>query len=157
MPHNLIDELAMFYKHFSQDESANRFLGSEFIAKLASLNFGKYDRLPLLQNAIWKAQLTSSGSKIVGGVCKLVPLSALSSLTSAAARDKTKAAEKVMSMAREVVKQVDIPADKSSTIIGNLDIRVALNMCKLVKYMDKPLDKLEDIPKALASTRLVDS
>ena len=147
MPHELIDELAIHYKSFGQEESAERFMGSEFVTKLAALSFGKFDKFPLLQNAMWKANLIAAGPKLVDGVCKLIPLSALSSLTGAAVRDKVKEAEKIMKLARNLVKQLQLPADTVSMLIGNLDIRVALHMCKLGKYMDKDLKDLTEITK----------
>ena len=49
-------------------------MGSEFMHKLANLNFGNAERLPYLQNAAINANMLAPPHKIADGYCRLLTL-----------------------------------------------------------------------------------
>lgn len=69
----LLTELAQFAKAFGSGEKGpGRTLGSEFLSKLADLNFGAGQRYPYMLNACIETQLVSPPNNIVDGVCRLL-------------------------------------------------------------------------------------
>ncbi len=67
--------LADFAKAFaceSKPGGAQRALGSQFMAKLSSLQFGPGEHFPCVLNATICTQLSSPASRIEDGVCKLL-------------------------------------------------------------------------------------
>ena len=83
MAPELLEELSLFAKAFASN--ANKACGSEFFAKLNSIQWGKGIKKPFLLNAAVCANLTSPS--IVNGICKLLPPAALSALTNKANKD----------------------------------------------------------------------
>ena len=79
----LLGELSLFAKAFASN--SDKACGSEFFAKLNSINFGKGVKKPFVINAAVCANLTSP--KIVDGICRLLPPSALNNLTNKTNKD----------------------------------------------------------------------
>ena len=91
----LLNDLGSFQKAFGCGEKgAARALGSEFISKVSSLNFGVGVKLPYLKNACLKANLQSS--KVVDGVCKLLYPSHVGALAAEKKRELAKSVEQLM-------------------------------------------------------------
>ena len=151
-PAEIIRGIALFYKaHISNDGGPNRFMGSEWIGNASSLNFGKFEKLPLVMTAVWKANLSSKCTKLVDGYCRLVLPSHLSLLTSPANRKNVQHAEKVMTDARDVCKHMNINIADSTRIMGNLDCRLVLMLCKLSKTAgEQQYDSFDLIGQAAA-------
>ena len=131
IPAELIFELSAFQKAWACDEKCpNRFMGSEFISKLAGLNFGKFEKFPLVMVGAFKANLTSKGNKLVDGFCKLLQPSHIACLAAKDLRPKVKQAESVMANARTLCKQLAFDAAVVTKLVGRLDVRLILHLCK---------------------------
>ena len=150
-PKEAIEDLAAFYKAFAtmSDFGANRFMGSEFLTKLAATNFGKMDKFPWILNAAFKANLRSSGTKNVDGYCKLVTVQHLSQLSSNANRAAVRDAEQQMIDARKLCKSLAVPHFVATKCIGNLDCRLALILMKLQKADSLQLSTFDAVGQAI--------
>lgn len=151
-PAELIYELGAFFKANSSVDGDGpvRHMGSEWLLKLAGLNFGKFEKFPLAVNACFKANLTSCGGKLVDGYCKLISLTALSGLTSPKLRADLKLVEQIMVDARELSTRLQLDAASATTIIGQLDVRLILHLLKLSKFSDKEYRSVQEIGQACA-------
>ena len=128
LPAECILDASNFWKAFgTEEQSSQRFLGSEFLSKLASLKFGKTDHFPWLQTASLKANLLSADAKLVDGFCKLVTPTHLASLTANANRKVVNDMENLLTLGRKILKQLDVDTAVATKLIGRLDTRVVLH------------------------------
>ena len=137
-PVECVHDLSEFWKAFQTSEAtSSRFMGSEFLARLASLSFGKADRFPWVVNSCMKANMLSKDTKLVDGFCRLLTTSNLTSLTSLANRPNVAKMEKVMSLARAICTRANLEPSVTTLMVGRLDTRLVLHQCKLGKWADK--------------------
>jgi len=133
----LLQELQEFSKAFGPKQGMQRVLGSEFLTKVATLNFGAGCKMPFLQTAIVKAQLASPSHRVIDGQCRLLSASNVASVIS---KDKKAAAadiEALLTEARNLVKTMPaMDAGKRTTIIGQLDCRCVFFLLKKGKEME---------------------
>ena len=150
-PPETIKDIALFYKVCVYSEGPNRFMGSEWIGKAAALNFGKFEKFPLIIAAAWKANLNAKGSKIRDGNCELLRPSHLQSLTANGIRKNIQQAEKVMADARGVCAAMNLNIADTVRILGHLDTRLVLMLCKLSKQAgEQDFDSFDRIGQAAA-------
>ena len=127
----LLKELAHYAKTFGSGEKGpSRVLGSEFLTKLAGLNFGTGNRYPYLVNACIEAQLVSPPNKVVDGVCKLLLPSSLSELTKKDNKSAITEAESMMTQCRALCDKLAITGVNKIKVIGKLDVRIIGYLCK---------------------------
>ena len=140
-------DLAAFYKACcgSGKETAARYMGSEFLSRLAGLTFGKLDNFPWVLTAAWKANLLASDNKVTDGFCRLVTTAHLSSLSAMGARDSVKKMERIMTSSRELVVRLHLPNALSVKILGLLDTRLIMYHLKLGKYADRQFKSIDEI------------
>ena len=128
---SLLHDLSLFQKSFAPSGNApNRILGSEFLNKLATLNFGPSVQFPYTINACIKANLVSPPSKLIDGVCKLLMPANLQSLTLKTNRVLVTEAEKLMSDSRKLADVLHLESGARSQLLGKLDVRCILHICK---------------------------
>ena len=150
-PLECIQDLSAFYKAWAcpaEGQGVVRHMGSEWIFKLSTLNFGKVDKFPWVVNAAFKANLTSKDKTLVDGFCKLVSATHLGQLAASSNRPSVCKAEKLMTRARELVAKLQLRAAESAMAIGKLDIRLVMYLMKMHKQMeqlDKPFDSIDHI------------
>ena len=150
-PAEVVKDIALHFKVNVYSEGPNRFMGSEWIGKAASLNFGKFEKLPHLVAAAWKANLNAKGAKVQDGYCRLVLPSHLASLTTNPNRKNVQHAEKVMTDARAVCTATGVNIADTARILGHLDCRLVLMICKLSKQAGEPeFDSFDVIGQAAA-------
>lgn len=106
----LLQDLSRFFKAFAcnSDGGPSRALGSEFLSKLTSMNFGLGQRFPLLQNACIEANLAAPKSRVVDGVSKLILPSHLAVLVAPNKRKCVEEAEAAMKHARELCRSLQV-------------------------------------------------
>ena len=122
---SLLVELSSFQKAFAcSDHGPTRTLGSEFMQKVSTVNFGPGQKFPYVVNAVIKANLASPVHKIVDGVCKLILPSNLALLTKKGNRQMVEQAEAVLRDARALCDTIKMPDHSRTLVIGRLDIRV---------------------------------
>ena len=144
----LLHELAEFYKAFEAAASDRR-LGSEFVAKLASLTFGP-ERFPYTLNGCVEANLISPINKIVDGLCKLILPSYLNALTIKGNRGEVKKAEKLMGDCRSLCAAVGVERHHQVKCIGKLDVRLVMHLLNRLKDIEpKPFKTIDDIAEAI--------
>ena len=130
----LLEELSKYQKTFAcSDQGPNRVLGSEFFSKINSLSFGVGMNLPYVVTAAIKANLISPSCKIVDGICRLLPMSALSLLTKQENRPQVLRAEQLMVDCRELCRVSDVSDEAMTKVVGKLDVRLILHICKKSK------------------------
>jgi hypothetical protein len=143
----LLSDLAEFYKAFEAAASDRR-LGSEFVGKLASLNFGP-ERFPYTLSGCIEANLTSPINKIVDGVCKLILPSYLNALTRKGNRGEVQKAEKLMVDCRSLCDAAGVERHRKVSI-GKLDVRLVMHLLKRLKDIEpKPLKTIDEIAEAI--------
>ena len=134
----LMVELATYAKSKitgSADSGVTRVMGSEFILKLANLNFGPGQEFPRVKHACMQLQLSSPPNRIVDGICKLLVPSTLNELTKKERRADVKQADNLMSEARTLCTSVGVSAAQKVRICGRLDVRLAALLTKRIKEM----------------------
>ena len=147
-PVECIQDLSAFYKAWACPDDRQgpvRHMGSEWLYKLSTLNFGKVDKFPWVLSSAFKTNLTSADKQLVDGVCKLVTPTHLSQLATTANRTNVCKAEKLMTSARALVAKLQIGAADSAKCIGKLDVRLAMHLMKMHKQMDKPFNDIDHI------------
>ena len=127
----LLKELAQFAKTFGSGETgSSRVLGSEFISKLAGLNFGTGTRCPYVVNACIETQLVSPAHKLVDGFCKLLAPTSLNELTKKESKLAITEAERAMTQGRALCDKLNITGKNKIKCIGKLDVRLISFICK---------------------------
>ena len=128
----LLTELSLHQKTFACNKGGpGRAMGSEFMHKLANLNFGNAERLPYMQNAAINANMLAPPHKIADGYCRLLTPSQVASLTSKENKAKCREAENVMASARDLCKNIpSLSKMKYTQLIGQLDVRMILHILK---------------------------
>ena len=102
-------ELVHFAKTSGANEKGpNRMLGSEFLMKLASLNFGAGNRYPYMLNACIETQLVSPPNKVVDGVCRLLVPSSLNELAEKPSKAVVAHAESLMTQASALCQEFNL-------------------------------------------------
>ena len=133
----LLQELAHFAKTFGSGEKGpSRVLGSEFLMKLSSLNFGAGNRYPYILNACIETQLVSPPNKLVDGVCRLLLPSTLNELTKKDHKKTIVEAESLMTQARGLCKKLNLSGVSKIKAIGKLDVRLVGYICKKGKEFE---------------------
>jgi len=128
----LLQDLNDFLKAFACNEDGPlRVLGGEYIAKVASLNWGKSVKYPFVQNACLMTNLSSP--KVSDGVCKLIAPSSLSALLHKDNLAKVHEADQLMQDARKLCKELGIRAAVRTHALGKLDTRCILHIVKKAK------------------------
>ena len=142
-------DLAAFYKACcgsgKDSKTTARFMGSEFLSRLAGLTFGKLDNFPWVLTAAWKANLLSADNKCTDGFCRLLTTSHLSSLAASASRESIQKMEKIMTSSRELVQRLQVPSAQAVKLLGLLDSRLMLHQLKLGKYADRQFKSADEI------------
>jgi hypothetical protein len=118
----LLHELSEFHKAFACNEAgATRRLGSEFLGKLAAINFGVGQKFPHIVTACVETNLASP--KVIDGVCKLLQQPQIAALTAKQNRDVVKDAEQFMKDARVVCRSLNVENGIRTRVVGKADIR----------------------------------
>ena len=137
LPAECLQSLSDFWKAFGPTgTSASRFMGSEFLSRLAGLKFGKVEQYPWVVTAAMKANLLSKDSKLVDGFCRLVTPSMLAQVVSQGNRATVITMEKLMTAGRVICLNVKVGPTVSAKNIGRLDTRLLLHLLKLGKFAD---------------------
>ena len=123
-----LEELSRHHKAFACNAESGpaRSMGSEFLYKLTSLNFGPGNRFPYVLNACIKANLSSPSDKVVDGVCRLILPSHVAHLASKKVLDKVREAEALMTESRSLLSAARLDESQQTTLIGKLDVRLVL-------------------------------
>jgi hypothetical protein len=149
----LLVELSSFQKAFACSDGHSRTLGSEFMQKVSTINFGPGQKFPFVVNACIKANLASPVHKIVNGVCKLIVPSNIALLTKKGNRQLVAEAEALLRDARAFCDTLKIPDHSRTMFIGKLDIRVMhLLMNKTVEGAG--FRSLSDVAQACIPTHI---
>ena len=121
----LLKELAQYAKAFGSGEKGpSRVLGSEFLSKLANLNFGAGQRHPYLLNACIETQLVAPPNRIIDGVCRLLLPTSLNDLTKKEARQSIINAEGMMTQARSLCQKLNVTGVAKIKAVGKMDVRI---------------------------------
>ena len=133
----LMIELGQYAKAFGSASGSGptRILGSEFLLKLASLNFGTGQEFPRIKHACIECQLSSPPHKIVDGVCKLIMPTVLGELARKDKRADVRTAEAAMSEARSLCSSLNVPEDQRARILGRFDVRLMCHLLNKTKDM----------------------
>ena len=150
----LLHDLALFAKAFGTTEQGpSRILGSEFLNKLASMNFGTGQHFPYLINACIETNLVSPPNRIIDGMCRLLVPSNLTELTKASSRIHVKFAEEIMTQARELCDKLQLDQTQRIKLIGKLDVRIVTFLTKKGKELEpKEFKSINDIVEAFIET-----
>ena len=145
-------ELALYQKQFRKGSvtTNKRILGSEFLHKLASTNFGKGVKFPFVVIAIVKTNLSSPANRIVDGVCKLITTGHIATIQHKNTRAAVEQAEKIMEDCRGLLKALKVDPVFQVTEFGRLDVRLILHILKLGKVGEgRVFESLNEIAEAL--------
>ena len=148
----LLEELSEFYKSFGCSEhGATRKLGAEFASRLASLSWGPGERFPFVVLACMETNLWSS--KIVDGICKLISVTNLSSLTTKANKSMVVEADELMNSVRLLCDGMHVARAIRTKLVGRCDVRCVLFMFKKLKEGGEklPIASLSDVAQAALS------
>eukprot|EP00971_Amphidinium_carterae_P342682 6482083-Amphidinium_carterae.1 len=128
----LLLELNNFCQLFLKADK-QRALGAEFLGKLTHLQYGKGQHFPYVENAVVEANLCCHNSRVVDGICRLIPASSLALLAKHDNRGALVEAENLLMDARALVGGLELNSAHKATAIGMLDCRVALHLVKKTK------------------------
>ena len=133
----LLAELAAVAKSLQGESGPKRTFGSEFIAKVNSLNFGVGIIFPYVINSILELQL--SAAKTVDGVCKFLTPSNLMEMVKPEKRAAVQESEKLMAEARKLVVALGLSKSATAKVVGRLDVR----LCAFLNNKSKDLERSE--------------
>ena len=147
----LLHELAQFKKQsLAQGSASKKALGSEFWAKLGSMNFGKGVKYPYMQTAIVKTNLSAPINKVIDGVCKLITVSHIASMQSKDMRSTVEEAEQIMDDSRKLCTACKLDSIFRVSALGRLDVRLVLHILKLGKAVEgRTFDNVNEIAEAM--------
>ena len=132
----LLAELQDFQTAFGSKSGLHRTLGSEFVGKVSTLQFGASAKSPFIQNAMMKTQLASPPNKIVDGQCRLLTTSNIASFCSKDKRELVKTVEALLTEARALIKPMPCAESAKTRLLGQLDCRSILFVCKKTKEVE---------------------
>jgi len=145
----LLNELSQFQKAFAS-QGTSRVLGSEYIAKVASLTWGPAQKFPFVMNAAMEANLASPPNRITDGFCRLMSVSTLAALTNTHNRATVQKADKLMLDARSLCHALVLDESARVKCCGLLDVRLIYHLCKKGQEAEgKVFDSIEQIAQAL--------
>jgi hypothetical protein len=144
----LLSELSQFQKAFAS-QGTPRVLGSEYIAKVASLTWGPAQKLPFVMNAAMEANLASPRNRITDGFCRLMTATSLQALVHANNRATVRKADKLMLDARALCHALLLEESARVKCCGLLDVRLIYHVCKKGQEAEsKVFDNIEQIAQA---------